>query len=211
MTERLLTMPVTMPVTAVGLRRGGMGGADDAAPRPEPVRESDARSGADARLLVEAAYEQFQRELCTFAVHATRDLNAAEDVVQEAYLRLHRELLTGARIDNLRGWLFRVAGNLVMSRGRRLGIVKRWLAKAPKIDSHMDTPEGAAIASERTRAVEAALTKLTPDARTAVLLAGRGFGIHEIAESLGRTDLATRALLCRTRLRIRQLADLDAD
>ena len=211
MTERLLTMPVTMPVTPAGRRVGGMGGADDATPRPERVRDAGDRDGADARLLVEAAYEQFQRELMTFAVHATRDLNAAEDVVQEAYLRLHRELLTGAHIDNVRGWLFRVAGNLVMSRGRRLGIVSRWLAKAPRIDSHLDTPEGAAIANERTRAVEAAMTKLTPDARTAVLLAGRGFGIREIAETLGRTELATRALLCRTRLRIRQLAELDAD
>lgn len=211
MTERLLTLPVTMPVTPAGLRRGGMGGADDGAPRPEPVRDAGARGGADTRLLVEAAYEQFQRELFTFAVHATRDLNAAEDVVQEAYLRLHRELLTGSRIDNVRGWLFRVAGNLVMSRGRRLGIMSRWLARAPKIDSHTDTPERAAIANERTRAVEAALATLTPDARTAVLLAGRGFGIREIAESLGRTELATRALLCRTRLRIRTLAELDAD
>jgi RNA polymerase sigma factor (sigma-70 family) len=210
MTEQALSLPGTMPVTS-GRPRGVMGGPDDAAPRRQPVRAAGGLDAADARTVVEAAYEQFQRELFTFAVHASRDMNAAEDIVQEAYLRLHSELLGGREIDNVRGWLFRVAGNLVMSRGRRLGIVSRWLAKAPKIEHHDQTPEGAAIANERTRAVEAAMTKLTPDARTAVLLAGRGFGIAEIAQTLGRTELATRALLCRTRLRIRTLAELDTE
>ena len=71
-------------------------GGPDAAPRREPVHAAGG-STRPMRTAVEAAYDQFQRELYTFAVHATRDMNVAEDIVQEAYLRLHRELLAGRR------------------------------------------------------------------------------------------------------------------
>jgi DNA-directed RNA polymerase specialized sigma24 family protein len=49
-----------------------------------------------------------------------------------------------------------------------------------------------------------ALAGLTPDARTALMLAAHGFTGHEIAEAIGRSDLATRSLLCRARLRLRE-------
>lgn len=42
------------------------------------------------------------------------------------------------------------------------------------------------------------------DARTALLLAAHGFSGREVAEALGRTELATRSLICRARLRLRE-------
>jgi RNA polymerase sigma-70 factor (ECF subfamily) len=183
--------------------------ADDAEPRPERVRPATPVASAEAATVVGAAFEQYQRELFSFAMHATRDPGHAEDIVQEAFLRLHRTLLEGQQLEDVRAWLFRVSANLVLSRGRRISIVGRWLARLPRSEEHHESPEAATLGRETTRALAEALGKLTPDARTAVLLAGRGFAIREIAESLGRTELATRALLCRSRLRIRTLLDED--
>jgi RNA polymerase sigma-70 factor (ECF subfamily) len=209
MSDRLLTLPVTIPVVPKGGSRGAMPEAEDAEPRPERVRRATPVASADPATIVSAAFDQCQRELFSFAIHATRDQGHAEDIVQEAFLRLHRSLLDGQEIDDVRAWLFRVSANLVLSRGRRISIVGRWLARLPRIEEYHESPEVAALGRERSRAVAEALGKLTPDARTAVLLAGRGFVIREIAESLGRTELATRQLLCRSRLRIRTLLDED--
>ena len=47
------------------------------------------------------------------------------------------------------------------------------------------------------------LADLDPGARAALLLASEGFSGAEIATAIGRSEAATRTLLCRTRLRVR--------
>lgn len=59
------------------------------------------------------------------------------------------------------------------------------------------------------RQLHAALGRLAPDRRAALLLAARGFSGHEVAGllGLGRTEGATRTLLCRARLDLRSVLD----
>jgi DNA-directed RNA polymerase specialized sigma24 family protein len=57
---------------------------------------------------------------------------------------------------------------------------------------------------ERRSALEAALAELGDDARTALLMAANGFSGLEIAEAIGRTGLATRSMMCRARLQLRE-------
>jgi DNA-directed RNA polymerase specialized sigma24 family protein len=59
------------------------------------------------------------------------------------------------------------------------------------------------LAREARDRVEGALVVLSPDARTAILLAAHGVGTAAVAAAIGRTELATRSLLCRARLRVR--------
>jgi len=42
------------------------------------------------------------------------------------------------------------------------------------------------------------------DARTCLLMAANGFSGREIADAIGRSELATRALICRARIRLRE-------
>jgi RNA polymerase sigma-70 factor (ECF subfamily) len=60
----------------------------------------------------EAIYERHSREV--WALVYARWLNAevAQDILQEAFLRLWRQLQDGSAIDNPRAWLLRVARNL---------------------------------------------------------------------------------------------------
>ena len=66
-----------------------------------------------------------------------------------------------------------------------------------------DPPEASLLAREGRGELVAALEDLGPDARTALLLSAEGFSGAEIAAAIGRTEAATRTLLCRTRLSVR--------
>jgi RNA polymerase sigma factor (sigma-70 family) len=158
---------------------------------------------------VEAAYDAHQRELFTCALRATRDEETAADLVQETFLRLVAELRTGRRPQLIRPWLYRVLTNLIISRGRHVSVVDRWRRSLRHSEETAPAPERAAVADETRRALEAAIGQLSPDARLALLLAARGFTGPEIAEQIGRSQAATRTLLCRARMQVRAILRSD--
>ena len=167
----------------------------------------DEQGAGRARLqrIVADAYDAYQRELYAFAVRASRDTEVAQDLVQEAFLRLMREVEFRPP-ENIRAWLYRVTANLVLSRGRRLTVAGRWQHLLVPRDTP-EEPESAALRHEGTGSLETALAELSRDARTALLLAASGFSGIEIAAAIGRTDAATRTMMCRARLEVRERLD----
>jgi len=165
----------------------------------------------DANDFVTAAFVAHADELFTFLARAGRDDNGAEDIVQETFLRLSREVRAGRTPHQLRAWLYRVASNLLTSRFRRRTVARRWLERYGPATHAAETapsPEAGLLGRERVQAMERALSVVAVDARQALLLAAEGFSGREIADALGRSEVATRALMCRARIRIR--AELEA-
>ncbi len=152
---------------------------------------------------LERLYLAHQREIHSFALHATRDPATADDLTQEAFVRLIAEMEAHGEPGEPRAWLYRVVTNLVISRGRRAAVAERWKGVIVRRDEVERSPESTAIRRERRDGVLEALDDLSADARTALLLAANGFGGREIAGLIGRTDGATRTLLCRARARLR--------
>jgi RNA polymerase sigma factor (sigma-70 family) len=153
-------------------------------------------------------YQAEHLALFRFVRAATGDDEAAEDVLQEAFVRLIREVAAGRRPDNAHAWLFRVATNLVVSQVRRARTAERHLADLDR-DPLAASPEQLVLRTERDEEVRVALDDLPTDARVALLLAARGFSGREIAHTLGRTEGAVRTLLCRSRLRVRERLDAE--
>ncbi len=60
----------------------------------------------------ESLYQRHGREIWALAYARWMDADLALDVVQEAFLRLWKQLQAGREILNPRGWLLRVARNL---------------------------------------------------------------------------------------------------
>jgi RNA polymerase sigma-70 factor (ECF subfamily) len=162
-------------------------------------------ASTDADAFVTAAFEAHRDEIFTFVARATRDRDEAEDLVQEAFLRLAREVRAGRTPEQLRAWLYRVASNLVTSRFRHLTVARNWLERAGRREEEQaaPSPEARSIRREAFGEMERALATIPRDARTALLLAAQGFSGREVAETLGRSELATRALMCRARVRVR--------
>lgn len=151
--------------------------------------------------VVSAAYDAYERALYAFALGITRNGTVAEDLVQESFLRLVREVQEGRTPDNIRAWLYRVCSNLATSRGRRSSVATRYL---PFLVSHEvgETPEARHLRLELGSELSAALSGLSHDERTGLLLSAGGFHGPEIAEIIGRTHGATRTMLTRARTKV---------
>ena len=160
---------------------------------------SDADRRAD---FVMAAYDENQRKLTSFAYALTRDADAADDLVQETFLRLVKEHAAGREPDNVTAWLYRVCANLATSRGRRGVVARRFLERRPAEETEV-AAEVETLRHEMSEALVAALAILPDDARTAIVMAAQGFSGREIAEALGRTETSTRTMMFRARERLR--------
>ena len=57
---------------------------------------------------IDRAYREHAARLKGFAMTLTRDPDAADDLVQEAFIRLVREMQAGRPPDNVGAWLHRV-------------------------------------------------------------------------------------------------------
>jgi len=193
------------------------------AERPGPVSESAAvadivlleapqRLGVGAAIVdaVSAAYDAHERELYAFALRATREGAAAEDLVQESFLRLVREVRDGRPPENVRAWLFRVCANLMVSRGRRRAIATRYL---PFLVSREvgETPEARHLRHELGDALAAAMAGLSLDERSGLLLSAAGFHGQEIADLIGRSHGATRVMLTRARVKVQERLEGEVD
>jgi RNA polymerase sigma factor (sigma-70 family) len=161
----------------------------------------------DAARMTEGAFTEFEPSLRRRLTALVRDPSAAEDLTQEAFVRLLGELHAGRIPDNMGGWLWRVASNLAASRGRHMTVVKRH-ERDVVVNMSSASPEEVAIASEARAEVLAAIDVLNGTGRRAVTMAAQGLSGREIADSLGRSQNATRTLLCRSRAQVRAVVGI---
>ncbi|MCW5979147.1 MAG: sigma-70 family RNA polymerase sigma factor [Bryobacteraceae bacterium] len=126
----------------------------------------------------------------------------AEDVAQEAFVRLHRHKARFANDAALGGWLYRVIVNLCLDRRRS---ARPWqpLTEAP---SARPTAETAAIGEERKRRLMEALAKLPVKERAAVVLREiEGLSTAETAAALGSSEVTVRSQISKALARLRNI------
>jgi RNA polymerase sigma factor (sigma-70 family) len=176
----------------------------------EPSHVMAHGAGDEAHSRIVDAYDTHGQELYAFLLAMTRDVEAAQDIVQEAFLRLVAEERKGRPPSNARAWLYRVAANLAISRTRRRRAAANWSARQrdPQVGG---SAEGEVLVREEHQALARALAALGAEARAGLLMAAHGFRGPEIAEALGKSEGATRTLLCRARIRLRDRLEAGMD
>ena len=160
--------------------------------------------------IVEAAFDAYAPQLKAFALAAVRDEDAADDLVQETFIRFVRQVRTDRVPDNIGGWLHRVCANLITSQARRRSILSR---KKPLL-----VDQGAAASAEdrvlrldESVRLRDALAELPVDARVALLMAAAGYSPAEVGEAIGRSTNATSTYICRARVRLREILSPGTD
>jgi RNA polymerase sigma factor (sigma-70 family) len=152
-----------------------------------------------------AAYDEHGEALRLFLARYTRDVAAAEDLTHEAFVRLLVESNAGRPPSNVRAWLFRVGVNLATSRARHQGVATRRAGELLH-RAFVPSPEDVLIDREESSRLTRLLDGLPDHVRVALLLSAEGYSGAEIARTIGRSELATRSLLCRQRSRLRSSA-----
>ncbi|WP_280437764.1 RNA polymerase sigma factor SigJ [Nocardia carnea] len=155
-----------------------------------------------------ARFEELRPYLRRLAYSTLGSLADADDVVQEAWLRLQRHHESGGdRIDNLQAWLSTVVGRLALdqlgsARVRREQYVGEWLPE-PAVADWEDPADRVSQDERVTMALLVVLESLSPAERTAFVLQDVfGMAGPEVAEVVGRTPAAVRQLASRARKRV---------
>jgi RNA polymerase sigma-70 factor, ECF subfamily len=154
--------------------------------------------------VVGRAFEACSAELLAYVARSFGGGVDPEDVVQEAFVRLITETAAGRMPTQVRPWLYRVAHNIAVSELRRPTAVTRSLDEPPEPEPSTCSAEEEWEAATVDLDLRTSIRALAPAARRALLMAAEGYTGHEIARAVGRSDLAARALLWRSRRRLRE-------
>jgi RNA polymerase sigma-70 factor (ECF subfamily) len=130
----------------------------------------------------------------------TRDRHEAEDIMQEAFLRVWERWDRVSAFDDPSAYLFRTAMNVFRSRYRRAALaIRRTMDPEPR--------EDALATIEDRNVVAGALKDLTADQRAAVVLTSYiGLTSEEAGRVMGMKSGAVRTLASRARAAIRERA-----
>jgi RNA polymerase sigma-70 factor (ECF subfamily) len=156
------------------------------------------------------AFQANRPHLVRVAYATLGSIAEAEDVVQEAWLRLRRTA-EDVEVRDLRAWLTTVVARLALdalgsARVRREQYIGPWLPE-PVIEqiAAEDPPERVALDESVALALLIVLERLSPAERTAFLLHDVfGMTFAEAGEVIGRSPAAARQLAARAR---RHVAD----
>ncbi len=154
------------------------------------------------RVLVERYRLQFGR----YALASVGDRDAAQDSMQEAFIRAYDSLATCRNPDRFGAWFFRILTNQCRNAVAR----RRETAGLEAVDQPGgDRADAALERSELADALEAALAQLTPEQREAFVMKhveGRSYA--EMAELLGVGTDALKMRVHRARDALRELGRL---
>jgi len=148
------------------------------------------------------AFEQIvlrhQRSAWQTAFHFTGDATEAEDLAQEAFLRILEAAGRYRPSAKFATFLHRVVGRLCLDYAKKKR--PRYTGSLPDTPNGSSSPADALADQERERMVRKALDSLAPRQRLAVILRHyEDFSTADIAEAMGTSSKAVERLLARGR------------
>lgn len=158
-------------------------------------------------ILLAERFEGERPRLRGIALRMLGNEHAADDAVQEAWLRLVRTDKGGEQIANLPGWLTTVVSRICLDvlRSRTAHREEAWPDEADFVDTAMTPDEEAELVDAVGQAMTVVLDSLSPAERLAYVLKDVfDVPFEAIAQVLGRTEVATRQLASRARRRLRE-------
>jgi RNA polymerase sigma-70 factor (ECF subfamily) len=155
-----------------------------------------------------ALAEAYASLLFRVAHSVLRSRAEAEDVVQDAFVRVieHRRSLPAVR--DMRVYLVRIAWNLAIDRRRRIRPEQMDVGFAESLVARDMPVDDALQETQRVKTVLRAMEKLPKAERYVLLLSAlEELSTREMAQVMGKSESAVRALLFRARARLRERLD----
>lgn len=194
---------------------------------PESV-DLDARRTADDHLMIRlqngsrAAFDElvtkYQTELCGFFYKNLRDWPLAEDLTQETLLKIYNQSWDYLPLGRFRGWMFRIARNLMIDNSRRrsrdalvhsIRVVNNHRREeqdaVAQLASEWKLPEERAAQADLAAHVDRFLEELPPEQRmTFTLHHFHGVSLAEVADAMETNESTAKSRLRLAREKLRQ-------
>ncbi|MGH9629893.1 MAG: RNA polymerase sigma factor [Bryobacteraceae bacterium] len=190
------------------LERAGLDSTQDDR-QDDPLRASflqlKERSRAELHREVERAFEDGREDVYHHLLALGVPAPQAQELTQEAFLRLYVSLRGGEPIQSARAWVFRVAHNLGLKERAKAA---RLHPIDPELESTLtrgDTsPEQDLLAGERNRRLHKAIGELSPQQRQCLHLRAEGLRYREIASTIGISASSVGEFLSRALSKLRK-------
>jgi RNA polymerase sigma-70 factor (ECF subfamily) len=153
-------------------------------------------------------YQEYQRPILAHLCRLVGDLESAEDLCQETFVKALRSWAQHDPNASSVGWLYRIATNTAYDYLRR----RRRIRFIPLLDAErmFEEPFGDESPPDKDEPVRAALAQLPERYRVPLVLhACEGHSTQEIADALGCTSGAVKTRLFRARERFRRVYQAD--
>lgn len=147
---------------------------------------------------VHELYTTFRQELTAYAVSMTKNRDAAEDLVQETFLRAltHIQELEELGEKPCRAWLYKTARNLYIDQARKLS------REVPQTEELL---EQASFEDDLSRGMVAQLVGCLPEPERAIFILRyfEGYNARELGELFSLPAATVRSRLASARGRLR--------
>ena len=173
----------------------------------------------EAGTFVETLFAKHHGEIYAYLLRMLREPELAADLTQDAFVKAYKNYDTLEKPENARAWLYQIAHRVALDHIRRQKIV-RFFPWTGESRGAVPSAEHLVMDAHLSSDMQRALAKIPERQRAALLMAE----LHdltgvELAEALGVSHVAARALLTRARESLRQAlaaeraaeADADAD
>jgi RNA polymerase sigma-70 factor (ECF subfamily) len=160
------------------------------------------------RMAVDGVYEEFRPLLFSIAYRMIGSATDAEDIVQESFLRYHRETARGTVVDSPKAYLSAVTTRLSIdhlrsARVRRERYVGTWLPEPLLTETESDAARHADTADSLSLGFLVLLESLTPVERAVFLLREVfDYDYGNIADVVGKSEDNCRQIAVRARRQV---------
>lgn len=150
----------------------------------------------------ERVYAEFGAGLRWFIAARVRDPHAAEDILQDVYLKIHARIGTLRDDERAGAWVYRIARNAIADHYRG----QRPIAVLPELPDAPEDPVEEELAAGLARSIRRFIERLPPASREALVLTEyEGLTQAELATRLGISVSGAKSRVQRARARLKGL------
>ncbi len=183
--------------------------------KPRWATKAGAMSGIwdqdEAAAFIETLFSKHHNEIYAYLLRMLREPELAADLTQDAFIKAYKNYDTLEKPENARAWLYQIAHRVALDEIRRRKII-RFFPWTGESRGSAPSAEHLVMDAHLSGDMQRALARIPERQRAALLLAE----LHdmtgvELAEALGVSHVAARALLTRARESLRQALAAERD
>jgi RNA polymerase sigma-70 factor, ECF subfamily len=174
---------------------------------PDECRDTVAAARAGDLAAFELLMRQHERLVLATALRMTGNMEDAQDISQEVFLRLYKNLSKVQAVNALPAWLYRVTVNACHDLRRRKP-EQSPVEMAGELVAGGADPQTSLTQAERRRVLEMSLRILPEKERAALVLRDlEGLSTGEVARALGSSEATVRSQVSKARAKVRDFVE----